>query len=543
MKQLLYIWLLSTAVLVNAQQAVTTQVDRDSILMGEEVKLGLSIDATPTDLVIFPEQVKMGAMEVIESYPIDTIRENDKMRLFKEYGITQWDSGDYKVPQLTVIKNDKPYLTDSLLIKVREVQVDTTKQKMFPIKEAMEIPDNRPTDWSWLWWLLLLIPIGFVVFMLSRKREKKTYEETLQPYEWTRYRLGKLDDLQLMEQRRAKEYYTELTYIIRKYIDSKVYGQTLESTTGQLLSELKVVMQERGMNITTTTENRLQEILERADLVKFAGIAPDAITAKEDRLHTTDIIYNIHQVLPPPTQEELMQDARYRRQQEIKAKTQKIALGIGAGIIAIALALGTWVYFSGVNEVKDQVLGNELRELQEQDWYTSNYGLPEITISTPEILVRQDEDKMPKELEQYLADYNHFQYGENGDDVTITLATLLFNKNAENADISPDKLLGPITNGLEEEGATNIILFDSPLEHDGMEGLEFSGSFDFEGDSFDYDMWIFTESGGMQQILVTHIKENEEDPAREFGRLIKERVLQSIKINKLANDPSKQKQQ
>lgn len=543
MKQLLYIWLLSTAVLVNAQQAVTTQVDRDSILMGEEVKLGLSIDATPTDLVIFPEQVKMGAMEVIESYPIDTIRENDKMRLFKEYGITQWDSGDYKVPQLTVIKNDKPYLTDSLLIKVREVQVDTTKQKMFPIKEAMEIPDNRPTDWSWLWWLLLLIPIGFVVFMLSRKREKKTYEETLQPYEWTRYRLGKLDDLQLMEQRRAKEYYTELTYIIRKYIDSKVYGQTLESTTGQLLSELKVVMQERGMNITTTTENRLQEILERADLVKFAGIAPDAITAKEDRLHTTDIIYNIHQVLPPPTQEELMQDARYRRQQEIKAKTQKIALGIGAGIIAIALALGTWVYFSGVNEVKDQVLGNELRELQEQDWYTSNYGLPEITISTPEILVRQDEDKMPKELEQYLADYNHFQYGENGDDVTITLATLLFNKNAENADISPDKLLGPITNGLEEEGATNIILFDSPLEHDGMEGLEFSGSFDFEGDSFDYDMWIFTESGGMQQILVTHIKENEEDKGREFGRLIKERVLQSIKINKLANDPSKQKQQ
>jgi len=309
MKQLLYIWLLSTAFLVNAQQDVITQVDRDSILMGEEVKLSLTIDATATDLVIFPEQTKMGAMEVIESYPIDTIRENDNMRLFKQYGITQWDSGDYTVPRLTVIKNEKPYLTDSLLIKVREVQVDTTKQKMFPIKEAMEIPDNRPTDWSWLWWLLLLIPIGILV--------------------------GKLDDKQLMEQRRGKEYYTELTYIIRKYIDSKVYGQALESTTGQLLSELKTVMAERGMNITATTENRLQEILERADLVKFAGISPDAITAKEDRLHTTDIIYNIHQVLPPPTEEELMQDARYRRQQEIKEQTKKIALGIVAGVVAI----------------------------------------------------------------------------------------------------------------------------------------------------------------------------------------------------------------
>lgn len=543
MKQLLYIWLLSTAFLVNAQQDVITQVDRDSILMGEEVKLSLSIDATATDLVIFPEQAKMGAMEVIESYPIDTIRENDNMRLFKQYGITQWDSGDYIVPRLTVIKNEKPYLTDSLLIKVREVQVDTTKQKMFPIKEAMEIPDNRPTDWSWLWWLLLLIPIGILVFTLSRKREKKTYEETLQPYEWTRYRLGKLDDKQLMEQRRGKEYYTELTYIIRKYIDSKVYGQALESTTGQLLSELKTVMAERGMNITATTENRLQEILERADLVKFAGISPDAITAKEDRLHTTDIIYNIHQVLPPPTEEELMQDARYRRQQEIKEQTKKIALGVVAGVVAITIALGTWVYFDGVNEVKDQVLGNELRELQEKDWYTSNYGLPEITIETPEILVRSDEDKLPKELQQYVADFNNFQYGENGDPVTITLSTLLFNKNAENADISPDKLLGPITNGLEEEGATNIILLDTPLEHNGMEGLEFSGSFDFEGDSFEYDMWIFTESGGLQQILVTHIKENEEDKAREFGRILKERVLKSIKISPLANDPSKKQQQ
>jgi len=184
-----------------------------------------------------------------------------------------------------------------------------------------------------------------------------------------------------------------------------------------------------------------------------------------------------------------------------------------------------------------------LRELQEKDWYTSNYGLPEITIETPEILVRSGEDKLPKELEQYVADFNNFQYGENGDPVTITLSTLLFNKNAENADISPDKLLGPITNGLEEEGATNIILLDTPLEHNGMEGLEFSGSFDFEGDSFEYDMWIFTESGGLQQILVTHIKENEADKAREFGRILKERVLKSIKISPLANDSSKKQQQ
>jgi hypothetical protein len=35
----------------------------------------------------FPVQQALGALEVIEDYPVDTIRDNDK-RLFKQYGIT-----------------------------------------------------------------------------------------------------------------------------------------------------------------------------------------------------------------------------------------------------------------------------------------------------------------------------------------------------------------------------------------------------------------------------------------------------------------------
>jgi len=88
-----------------------------------------------------------------------------------------------------------------------------------------------------MWWLLLLIPVGLLVVLLSRKREQKTYEETLQPYEWTKYRLKLLDESGRLENREWKAIYTELTYIIRRYIDSKVYGQTLESTTGQLIKE------------------------------------------------------------------------------------------------------------------------------------------------------------------------------------------------------------------------------------------------------------------------------------------------------------------
>ncbi|MGJ8683095.1 MAG: hypothetical protein ACSHWW_00630 [Nonlabens sp.] len=539
MKHLIHIIFFGCLFIAQAQQPVQTVVDRNEILMGEEVKLGITVEAATSDLVIFPEQAKFGAMEVIESYPVDTIRENDRLKLFKEYGITQWDSGDYYVPRLQILKNDLQLQSDSILVKVREVQVDTAKQKMFDIKPAIDIPDTRPTDWSWLWWLLLLIPVGILVYLLSRKREKKTYEETLQPYEWTRYRLGKLDEKQLIENKRAKEYYTELTYIIRKYIDSKVYGHALESTTGQLLGELKTVMAERGMNITATTETRLKEILERADLVKFAGVAPDAITAKEDRLHTTDIIYNIHQVLPPPTEEELMMDAKYRRKQELKARGKKIAIGAGIGVIAIAAAIGTWVYFEGKDNVKDIVLGNELREYYEQDWLRSGYGIPEVVISTPDVLVRGDEDKLPPELDSYIGAFDNFRLGESGDKLSINVATFLFKEGAQVNELTAQNLIGPVTSGLEKDGATNIIMLDKELEHKGMKGIEFSGNFEYEGNKYDYDYWIFNENSGMQQVFVTYLQDDEEDKSREYGRLIKERILESVEIAKIEK-PKKQ---
>lgn len=541
MKQLIHIFLIGFLFIAQsqAQQPVQTVVDRSEILMGEEVRLGITVDAAVTDLIIFPEELKFGALEVIESYPVDTIRENDRLRLFKQYGITQWDSGDYYVPRLNILKNDLKLQSDSILVKVREVQVDTAKQKMFDIKAAIDIPDTRPTDWSWLWWLLLLIPLGIIIYLLTRKREKKTYEETLQPYEWTRYRLTKLDDKQLIENKRAKEYYTELTYIIRKYMDSKVYGHALESTTGKLLGELKTVMVERGMNITSTTERRLKEILERADLVKFAGVAPDAITAKEDRLHTTDIIYNIHQVLPPPTEEELMMDAKYRRKQEIKSQSKKIAIGVGIGLIAIAIGIGTWIYFAGKDNVKDAVTGNELREYYEQDWLRSGYGIPEIAITTPDVLVRGDEDKLPEELGAYIGAFDNFKLGERGDQLTVNVATFLFKEGAQIDKLTAQNLIGPITSSLEKDGATNIIMLDNELEHKGMKGTEFSGSFDYEGDTYDYDYWIFNESGGMQQIFVTYLEDDEEDKAREYGRLIKERILESVEIAKV-DKPKKQ---
>lgn len=510
-------------------ERAATKVDRDLIKIGEEVKLGVTVEATLSDLVVFPEQQTMGSLEVITSYPVDSLRQEDKLTLFKQYGITQFDSGDYWVPQLKILKNNAQLLSDSLLISVREVEVDTTKQQLYDIKPALTIETNVPPDYSWMWWLLLLFPVGVIVYLLSRKREQKSYEETLQPYEWSRYRLQKLDESGLLENRQWKEYYTELTYILRRYIDSKVYGQTLESTTEQLIRELKIAMSDKGMHITDNSQQSLESILQKADLVKFAGAGGDAISAKEDRHRATDIIYNIHQVLPPPTEEELMQDARYRRKQELKRKAQRTGIAIGLAVIALIAAAGSWIYISGWDEVNDQVFGNELRDLYEQDWITTSYGVPSVSLDAPDVLTRNDELDLPKELYDAIGLLNNFEYGELGDALSVQIATINFKQQLPE-DVDARAFIEPVIASMESRGATNIVMLDNELDINGSKGIELTGTLDYEGDEYEYAIILFSKIGGLQMVTIVVEKDDEVDPAREYGRLIKERIEQSIKI-------------
>lgn len=149
-KKLVYISFLLCIALGTAQNQakneVSTKLDRDLIKIGEEVKLGISVEAELGDLILFPEQPTMGALEVLQSYPVDSLRIADKIRLFKQYGVTQFDSGDYWVPRLQILKNARRLQSDSVLISVREVVVDTIKQGMFPIKDSVDIEDRSTSS-------------------------------------------------------------------------------------------------------------------------------------------------------------------------------------------------------------------------------------------------------------------------------------------------------------------------------------------------------------------------------------------------------------
>ncbi|SCY32241.1 hypothetical protein SAMN05192588_2249 [Nonlabens sp. Hel1_33_55] len=535
-KQLSYILFFLAAIPAIAQTAsnVTTKVDRDSIMMGEEIKLQITVDATPEDLVIFPIQQAVGVLEVIEDYPVDTIRENDKYQLFKQYGITQFDSGDYYVPRLKLFINNKEQFTDSLLVKVREVQTDTTVQGMYDIKADIPNDYERPFNWKGLLLLLLWIPLGILFWWLSRKRTQKTYEQTLPPYEWSKYRLNKLAESNLVEDRAWKTYYTELSYIVRRYIDNKVYGHAMESTTAELIQNIENETAAKGVSITDKTKQRLQAVLQKADLIKFAGMSGDGISAKEDREAINDIIYNIHQVLPPPSEEELLLDVKYRKEQARKAKIRKVLMYVLGVILGLAIAIAAWIVIVGYDNVRDQILGNELREYYEGERLTSRYGVPEITLTTPEILERRQDLPVSDQFKAAMASMDAFALNTIEDDLFVIATTFQLSGEGlpEGQEIPQEMVTEPIYQSLEQQGATNILMLDEPIERNGLKGIKLNGTFESDGDTYDYEAQVYVNGGSIQQILVAVVQDDAGlEPEKEYGRLLKEQIISSIQLN------------
>ena len=77
----------------------------------------------------------------------------------------------------------------------------------------------------------------FYIGLFGEKNHLSEEEEIalLPPYDRAKLALKKLDESQYLENENLKDYYSDLTLIIRKYLDEKVYDRALESTTDELI--------------------------------------------------------------------------------------------------------------------------------------------------------------------------------------------------------------------------------------------------------------------------------------------------------------------
>ncbi len=294
---LLFLLFIST---VTFSQQVTVEVDTTNIRIGEQFFYKISVSDTAN--VIIPKLEQIQGLEVLEDLKIDTIKNN----LIKKYLMTGFDSGAFYIPSQQIFIRNRAHITDSILINVATVAVDTLKQKMFPIKAIQSEPYVFDDFKPYIIWVILglLLIAGIIYYFKTRKKEEITEEEIialLPPYEEAIERLYKLDEKLLWQNNQVKKYYSELTEIVRAYVEKELKIPALESTTDELIETLTDFNDAKTIEVNKEVVKKLKALLSEADLVKFAKSKPLSHEIEEDRRDAEDVL---NELKPKPIVEE-----------------------------------------------------------------------------------------------------------------------------------------------------------------------------------------------------------------------------------------------
>lgn len=538
MKKQLYLLLLLLSTAVFAQQKqVVTSIDTIKNKIGAEFKLSIKTTVDTSFKVIFPKLKNLGALEVIQSYPIDTVKMDGRYELIKKYGLTQFDSGRYVVPSIKIFINSKPFLTDSLLVEVANVQVDTLKQKMFDIKDIAPA-DNPIGDW-WKYLLIVALIVGigaFIYWFIKKRQEKKLLEEIYKtPIEKATSLLDSLEKKELWQKGEVKAYYSELTDIARNYIEEAIEIPAMESTTSELIQGLRAASVKKKMTLSQEIIENLERVLKQADLVKFAKSKPLDFEITEDRNKIQKAILTLDNSIPvevPVEEDMLLNEAQRQKQIQIqlrKQKNKRIVTAVASVIFLLAATTTFFIVTKGFDYVKDNIIGHPTKELLEGEWVKSEYGNPGIIIETPKVLKRVDLTKtLPKNGMALIKEMQSFAYGSVLDRFYVMISTLKFKQETQ---IDLAKSMDGALQSLEAQGAQNMIVKQEDFEtKEGIKGLKAYGTFS-QVDSDNkttakmyYEAILFSQEGGLQQILLFH------EEGDKYGNEISERVLNAVEL-------------
>ena len=510
---------------------INSVVDTTSIKIGEQINFTVTVETDTLAQVIFPDGQTFSPLETVEAFETDTTRKADRMTLQKIYALTQFDSGSYKLPAQRIEVNGKGYFTDSTRVNVADVAVDTLAQKMYDIKPLREVEKSHSKFWKWLLGILLAIAlIGGLAYWFFIRKKPLTEEEKvalLPPYDRALLELKNLENSKYLIQDEYKEYYSELTNIVRSYLEEDVHVTALESTTDELIAKLEMLRDAGELKIDDDTLHQFKRILQTADLVKFAKSKPETSVAKNDRKAIEEIVIKTHEALPEPTEEELMEQAEF--QEELARKKQK-KKWVMAGVAALALlviSITSSIAYYGFDYVKDTALGHPTKKLLEGEWVASTYGYPPINLETPEVLKRQDV-KLTPEMKGNIQDLQIFMYRDADALFTVGTTSTTLTQEAE-----PDfeQSIEMFIKNLEEKGAKNIITKQEEFTTvSGVKGIKVYGSGQFAVPESDdlvrgkYSVILFGGKGFQQQVILTWLDDD------QYAEEIVERIQRTLEV-------------
>ncbi len=260
----------------SAQVNVESRIDSMEILIGEQVQMTVDVTMKRGQKLAFPtfkpsQQITEG-VEVLDETQADTsVLDNDMLKVSKRYTLTSFDEKLYYLPPFKVKVDGREYASRNLALKVLTVPVDTLHpNQFFPAKDVQNNPFQW-SEWSPLFWLsvLMLLLCLAVVYLRIRLRDNKPIIASVRivkrvlPHQRAMQQIEKIKAEQLQTSENQKEYYTQLTDTLRKYIEERFGFNAMEMTSTEIIGRLQETGDQKMID-------ELRELFTTADLVKFA---------------------------------------------------------------------------------------------------------------------------------------------------------------------------------------------------------------------------------------------------------------------------------
>lgn len=258
-------------------QTVEQRMDSLQLLIGQQTILHLKATARKGARIVLPsfkpqDQIVPG-VEVVEQSKGDTMQMgDDRIQVSRDYTLTSFDEKVYVVPALDVKIDAKSYHGNPLALKVLTVPVDTVHPNQFyPAKGVQDNPFEW-SEWSFAFWLSLLMIIicGAMIYLRNRLKKNKPIIARIRIVKRVpahEKALREINDIKhhhtSASQETQKEYYTQLTNTLRAYIVSRFGFNAMEMTSGEIIERLRASGDQKMID-------ELRMLFSTADLVKFA---------------------------------------------------------------------------------------------------------------------------------------------------------------------------------------------------------------------------------------------------------------------------------
>lgn len=327
---------------ISQNVVLNAEIDTFQMMIGEQTRIRLELSVDTGYSVSIPELEKelMPGIEILDKRrERKSLNENRRNLYADEYLITSFDSTLYNIPPFKVLVDSSEYFSNPLALAVYTMPIDTANlQNICGPKDVWDVEltweEYRDSVHLGIIVLVLALALAWVVVRFVKNKPiirivKIKPKEPSHIVALNRIEEIKNDDA-WKDDDNVKEYYTRLTDALREYMFARFGFNAAEMTTSEILDYLRTI--DNKENIA-----ELKEILETADLVKFAKLHPDANENNRNMMNAIEyvnITKNIEEEKQEPTEKKIVNHRSLLEKRLLIASIVVIVLVL-IGVIAL----------------------------------------------------------------------------------------------------------------------------------------------------------------------------------------------------------------